>query len=183
MFGGSFDPFHLGHFLIARAALEAFRLREVIFIPCAQSPLKSRRPKASDSARLAILRVGLRRQSWARVWDGEIRKKGVSYTVDTVRNFLRTLPDSSLYWILGSDQWQLLPSWRCPEELGRHLHFLVFPRPERPRPRRGFRMREIPVRFDISATEIRRRLQKKLPVTGMVLPAVETLLRRRGWYR
>lgn len=182
MFGGSFDPFHLGHFLVARAARENFKLHEVVFIPCAHSPLKRTRPVASDSARLAMLRSGLRGQDWASVWDGEIRSKGISYTVETVRRLLREFPGKAFYWILGSDQWRLLSSWRNPEELKRNLHFLVFPRPERPRLRRGFRMSEIPLRLDISATEIRRRLQKKLPVTGLVLPSVERLLYRRRWY-
>ena len=183
MFGGSFDPFHLGHFLIARSAREKFRLQEVVFIPCAHSPLKKHRPTASQSARMAMLRSGLRGQSWARIWDGEIRHPGLSYTVDTVRHWRRARPGSCLFWILGSDQWKLLPSWKHPKELARNLHFLVFPRPQSPRPRRGFRMSEIPLRLDLSATEIRRRIRQRLPVSGMVLPAVEKLLMRKGWYR
>ena len=180
MFGGSF---HLGHFLIARSAREKFRLQEVVFIPCAHSPLKKHRPTASQSARMAMLRSGLRGQSWARIWDGEIRHPGLSYTVDTVRHWRRARPGSCLFWILGSDQWKLLPSWKHPKELARDLHFLVFPRPERPRNRRGFRMREIPFRIDLSATEVRERIRKKLPIQGLVLPAVEGLIRRKGWYR
>jgi len=172
----------LGHFLIARAAQENFKLQEVIFIPCAQSPLKRERPVASDTARMTMLRHGLRGQRWARIWGGEIRSQGISYTVETVRKLTQKLPGKGFYWILGSDQWRLLPSWKHPEELKRNLHFLVFPRPERPKPRRGFRMNEIPLRLDISATGIRRRLQRKLPITGLVLPAVERLLLREGWY-
>ena len=183
MFGGSFDPFHLGHFLIARTAREKFRLQEVVFIPCAHSPLKKCRPTASDSARITMLRGGLRGLGWARIWDGEIRQRGLSYTVDTVRYWCQARPGSVLFWILGSDQWKLLPSWKEPSALARHLHFLVFPRPQSPRPRRGYRMSEIPLRLDISATEIRRRLHQRLPVSGMVLPPVERLLGRKRWYR
>ena len=182
MFGGSFDPFHLGHFLIARAAREKFKLHQVLFIPCAHSPLKRVRPTASDSARITMLRSGLRGQTWAKVWDGEIRAQGISYTEDTVHRLSREYPRKAWYWILGSDQWRLLPSWKNPEHLKRSLHFLVFPRPESPRSRRGFRMNEIPLRIDISATEIRHRLQMKLSVTGLVMPVVERLLLRRGWY-
>ena len=183
LFGGSFDPFHLGHFLIARAAREMFRLRKVVFLPCAHSPLKKIRPVAGDRARLAMLRQGLKGQAWAVVSDWEIKKGGISYTVDTLRAMQKHHPRASFFWIMGSDQWDLLPSWKEPHELRRKLQFLVFPRPQSPRPRGGFRMREIPLRLDISATEVRRRIQRQLPITGLVSPAVETLIRKHRWYR
>jgi len=183
LFGGSFDPFHLGHFLVARTSVELFRLQKVVFLPCSRSPLKKGRPVAGDQTRLNMLREGLRGQSWAQVSDWEIRRGGVSYTIDTVHAWQGNNPKSSLYWIMGSDQWLQLPSWKEPQELARSLRFLVFPRPERPRNRRGFRMREIPFRIDLSATEVRERIRKKLPIQGLVLPAVEGLIRRKGWYR
>lgn len=168
---------------MARTAREKFKLQQVVFIPCAHSPLKRVRPVAGDSARVAMLRGGLRGLPWAKVWDGEIRQRGISYSVDTVGKLRRSFPGSTFFWLLGSDQWDLLPSWKDPDKLRRQLHFLVFPRPRSPRRRAGFRMSEIPLRLDISATDIRQRLQKNLPVTGMVLPAVEKLLLRKGWYR
>ena len=183
LFGGSFDPFHLGHFLIARTAVESFGLQKVIFLPCAQSPLKKNRPVASDQARVGMLKQGLRGQAWAEVSDWEIRRGGVSYTVDTVNAMARKFPGRDLIWIMGSDQWRLLPAWKDPKELGRKLRFLVFPRPQRPRARRGFCMREIPLRLDISATEIRKRIRKAKTIEGLVLPPVEALIRRQRWYR
>ena len=183
LFGGSFDPFHLGHFLIARTAREMFRLGKVVFLPCAHSPLKKIRPVAGDRARLAMLRQGLNGQGWAVVSDWEIKKGGISYTVDTLRAMQKHHSRASFFWIMGSDQWDLLPSWKEPHELRRKLQFLVFPRPQSPRPRGGFRMREIPLRLDISATEVRRRIQRQLPITGLVPPAVETLIRKHRWYR
>jgi len=183
LFGGSFDPFHLGHFLIARTARELFRLRKVVFLPCAHSPLKKGRPVAGDQARLAMLRQGLKGQGWAVVSDWEIKKGGVSYTVDTLRAMQKRHPQSSFFWIMGSDQWELLPSWKEPHELRRNLAFLVFSRPQSLRSRRGFRMKQIPLRFDVSATEVRRRIQQQLSITGLVPPAVETLIHKHRWYR
>ena len=183
LFGGSFDPFHLGHFLIARTAQERFALHKVVFLPCAHSPLKRVRPKAGDKARLAMLRKGLRGQGWAEVSDLEIREGGISYTVDTVREWIQRSPRQSLFWIMGSDQWGLLPTWKEPSELRKKLHFLVFPRPARPRPRNGFVMSEIPLRLDISATEIRRRIKKNLPLEGLLLPEVGLMIRKNRWYR
>lgn len=183
LFGGSFDPFHVGHFLVARTAKEKFSLSEVVFLPCARSPLKRLPPAASDRFRLGLLRAGLRGQSWARVSDWEIRQGGVSYTVETMRAWKSRFPRASLFWIMGSDQWELLSGWRNPRELAGNLEFLVFPRPHRPQGRRFFRMREIPLRLDISSTEIRRRLKKGMSVRGMVLAPVETMLQRHRPYR
>jgi len=183
LFGGSFDPFHLGHFLIARTAYEMFRLRKVVFLPCKHSPLKKVRPLAGDRSRLVMLRRGLQGQGWAEVSNWEVQQGGISYTVDTLRAMQQRHPRASFFWIMGSDQWDLLPSWKEPQELRKHMRFLVFPRPQSPRTRRGFRMREIPLRLDISATEVRRRLAKKLPITGLVLPPVEALIRKHRWYR
>lgn len=183
LFGGSFDPFHLGHFLISRTAQEHFRLQKVVFLPCAHSPLKKGKPVAGDTARTSMLRQGLKRQSWADVSDWEIREGGVSFTVDTARAWAQRYPRATLYWIMGSDQWEALDSWKEPRELARLLHFLVFPRPKSPLQRRGFRMSEIPMRFDISATEIRNRLRRGVSIEGLVLPAVEKSIRRSRLYR
>jgi len=183
LFGGSFDPFHLGHFLVAQAAQERFRLHRVVFLPCAHSPLKKARPVADNPSRLAMPKTGLKGTAWAEVSDWEIRRKGLSYTVETVRAMQARSPGHSWFWIMGSDQWELLPSWKEPEELRRRLCFLVFPRPDRPRMRKKIRMREIPLRFDISATAIRERVRRLLPIRGLVFPSVESMIQRRGWYR
>lgn len=183
LFGGSFDPFHLGHFLIARAARETFRLRKVVFLPCAQSPLKKVKPIAGERARMSLLSHGLRRQSWAEVSDWEIRQGGLSFTVDTARAWTQHYPKAKFYWIMGSDQWEALDSWKEHRVLGKLLHFLVFPRPKNPRTRRGFRMSEISLRLDISATLIRHRLRHGLSIEGLVLPGVERVIRRSRLYR
>ena len=130
-----------------------------------------------------MLRAGLRGQLWAEVSDWEIQRGGVSYTIDTIRAWEERDPKAMIFWIMGSDQWAQLPSWKHPQELRRKARFLVFPRPESPRKRSGFSMKEIPFRIDLSATGIRQRLLRRQAICGMVLPAVEVLIRRNGWYR
>lgn len=132
---------------------------------------------------MSMLRQGLKRQSWADVSDWEIRQGGVSFTVDTARAWAQRYPQATLYWIMGSDQWEALDSWKEPRELGKMLHFLVFPRPKKPLQRGGFRMSEIPLRLDISATLIRSRLKRGLSVEGLVSPGVEKIIRRSRLYR
>ena len=168
---------------MARTAAEAFGLQKVVFLPCSHSPLKKVLPVAGDLARIKMLRSGLRGQTWAEVSDWEIRRGGVSYTIDTILAWEKRDSRASLFWIMGSDQWAQLPSWKNPRELRRKGRFLVFPRPEKPRKRPGFFMKEIPFRIDLSATEIRQRLRQGQAIRGMVLPAVELLIRRNGWYR
>ena len=144
----------MGHFLIGRTAWESLRLDKVVYLPCAHSPLKSLQPKASAKERLSWLKKGLLGQKWAQVSDWEIKRSGVSYSVDTAAYWKRQVPHGALFWIMGSDQWRALPQWKDFRRLARWVHFLVFPRPETPKPRRGIRMTILPVRFDLSSTEI-----------------------------
>ena len=183
MFGGSFDPFHLGHFLIGRTAWESLRLDKVIYLPCAHSPLKSFQPKASSKERLGWLKNGLSGQKWAQVSDWEIKRSGVSYSVDTAAYWKKQVPRGALFWIMGSDQWGALPQWKDFRRLARWVHFLVFPRPQTPKPRRGIRMTVLPVRFDLSSTEIRKRVMRGLSIRGLVLEGLEKSISESRSYR
>lgn len=164
-------------------AWERFSLNRVIFLPCAQSPLKSFQPLASDGKRMNWLKSGLKGQEWAKVSPWEIDRRGISYSVDTARHWKMKNPRAGLYWILGSDQWQQLPRWKNFSELARLVHFLVFPRPETPRKKSGVKMSVIPSRFDISSTEVRLRLKKRLSIKGLVPVELEGQLRRSRFYR
>ena len=145
--------------------------------------MKSARPIASDRARLGWLRAGLRGESWARVSRWEVDRQVPSYSIEAARHWKALEPKGELYWILGSDQWSTLPRWKNYEELGRLVKFLVFPRPEIAQPLARMKMKSIPLRLDISATDIRGRLQRGLSVRGLVLPSVEKSLRRSRVYR
>ena len=183
MFGGSFDPFHLGHFLIGRTAWERLRLDKVVYLPCARSPLKSFQPKASAKERLRWLKKGLSGEKWAKVSDWEVKRSGVSFSVDTAAYWKKHVPQGALFWIMGSDQWSLLPQWKDFRRLARWVHFLVFPRPENPKPRRGIRMTILPVRFDLSSTEIRQRVSRGLSIRGLVLEDLEKYICESPSYR
>jgi nicotinate-nucleotide adenylyltransferase len=168
---------------VARTAWERFFLNRVIFLPCAQSPLKSFQPLAPDSKRLDWLKTGLKGQGWAKVSSWEIDRSGISYSVETARHWKMKNPQAGLYWILGSDQWQQLPRWKNFSDLARLVHFLVFPRPEIPHKKPGVRMSVIPARFDISSTEIRMRLKKGLSIKGLVPTELDRQLRRSRFYQ
>ena len=145
--------------------------------------MKSARPTASDRLRLGWLRSGLKGESWAKVSSWEVDRESPSYSVEAARHWKSLEPKGDLYWILGSDQWSTLPRWKNFDELGGLVKFLVFPRPEIAQPLARMKMKSIPLRLDISATDIRGRLQRGLSVRGLVLPSVEQSLRRSRVYR
>lgn len=164
-------------------AWECFSLNQVVFLPCAQSPLKSFQPLAPDAKRLDWLKSGLKGQGWAKVSPWEIDRRGISYSVETARHWKIKNPHAGLYWILGSDQWGQLPRWKNFSDLARLVHFLVFPRSEIPLKKPGVKMSVIPARFDISSTEIRMRLKKGLSIKGLVPCELEGQLKRSRFYR
>ncbi len=187
IFGGTFDPVHLGHLLLARDALEQCRLDAVLFVPCAQSPLKSHRALASDAHRLAMLKAALRGEP--RFWLSrcELDRPAPSYSVDTAREIQAAFPHAQLFWLIGRDQWEQLDRWHEPEELRRLVRFIRFPRggAEPPaRARRDPRVLDLPHprRVDISATEIRRRVKSRLPIDHLVPEAVAARIRRHRLY-
>ena len=101
LFGGSFDPVHLGHLLVAQAACEEFGLDRLCFIPAAQSPFKPDAKPAPAKARLQMLRLALAGQPHYEVDAQEVTRGGVSYTMDTVRDYRRRFPDARLFWLIS----------------------------------------------------------------------------------
>jgi nicotinate-nucleotide adenylyltransferase len=185
IYGGSFDPVHLAHVLVAQTALEEVRLDRVIFIPAAQSPFKPDRKPTPGAIRAALLRTALAGLTWAEVDPWEIDRGGISYTIDTVRHFRERLPEAELFWLIGADHVQLLPKWRDSAELARLLTFLIIPRPGEPpiAPPAGFRaitLKGFP--FGLSGSQIRDRVKAGLPIDLLTGPAVAQAIRNYGLY-
>ena len=110
IFGGTFDPIHYGHLRIALECKEALKLDELRMIPCARPPHRAH-PAGSAEQRLAMLQVALENSDHIIADDRELRRSGLSYTVDTLQSFKYDYPQSALYLILGSDSFQSLPTW------------------------------------------------------------------------
>jgi nicotinate-nucleotide adenylyltransferase len=132
LYGGSFDPVHCAHLSVAQAALQQLHLDRVIFIPAAQSPLKRAEACASDEDRVAMLHLAVAGQPRFEVNACEIERGGTSYTIDTLRHFSEIFPRASgcqLFWIIGADQFELLPQWHQIEEIAALVTFIVLRRP------------------------------------------------------
>lgn len=123
IYGGSFDPVHLGHLWVAQHALERLELDRVLFIPAATSPLKLHGPVAGDLDRERMLRLALAEAADGHhrptmvVDDRELRRGGVSYTLDTVRQLRGELPAAELFLLVGSDAFASIRQWHRPTEL------------------------------------------------------------------
>jgi nicotinate-nucleotide adenylyltransferase len=175
LFGGSFDPVHLGHLLMAQAAREELDLARLFFIPAAQSPFKPDSRPTPAPARLRLLRLALAGKTWCEIDEQEIRRGGVSYTIDTARDYARRCPDAQLYYLIGADHLPQLPMWRAAEELARLVEFVVIPRPGEsetpfPAPFRGRWLTGYPL--GVSSSQIRARVKAGLPISHLVPDAV-----------
>jgi nicotinate-nucleotide adenylyltransferase len=185
LFGGSFDPVHLGHLLVAQAAIEEIGLDRLFFIPAAQSPFKPDSRPAPASARLQLLRLALAGKTNCEIDEQEIRRGGVSYTVDTLRDHAKTFPGAELFYLIGADHVAHLPEWREPAELAQLAEFVVIPRPgesaaDFPAPFCGRWLKGFPL--GVSSLEIRARLKAGLPIEPLVPSAVAEAIRNNRLY-
>lgn len=155
LFGGTFDPVHLGHIHLAELAKEALDLDEVRFIPCPISPHKAGSFPASGEDRTEMLRRATAELPWAVVDDHELLKPGASYSFETAEAMSAKFPDARLFWIMGGDQWEALPRWKNPERLSEIVEFIVLSRGDQPAPREGYRMHFIQGHHPASSTAIR----------------------------
>ncbi len=185
LFGGSFDPVHLGHLLVAQAAREELQLTRLFFIPAAQSPFKPAQVPAPAEQRLRLLRLALAGQSECEIDDQEIKRGGVSYTIDTVRDYARRFPGAQLYYLIGADHVPQLPRWRDADELAGIVEFVVIPRPGQgavplPAPFRGRALAGFPL--GVSSSQIRERIRAGRPIDLLVGPALAEAIRNNRLY-
>jgi nicotinate-nucleotide adenylyltransferase len=198
LFGGTFDPIHLGHTAVAAAADEHIGAEKVIFIPAKHSPLKGSLPKASDSSRLKMIVLAIAGEKRFQVSDYEIKKPEPSYTLQTVRGFQVDYgSEVSIYWLVGADSVDDLPYWYGIIELIDECNISTMCRagckmPDFSRFKSVWgseRVRKLQRNIiqtplvNISSTEIRKRLAKGGDVTGMLHPAVADYIRKHNLYQ
>lgn len=141
LFGGSFDPVHAGHLAIAAAARDVCNLDHVVFLPAARSPFKEEGSLFyADEARLEMLHAAVDELPWAEVSELDMRMPPPSWSWRVVDSWLDAHSQDELYWLLGTDQWELLHLWARPDYLAEKLTFIVYHRGEQPpAPREGVR--------------------------------------------
>ena len=192
--GGTFDPPHRGHLAIARLALDAAALEQVIFIPAAQPRLKSGAPQASPQQRLAMLQLAVNGAPNFAVSDLELRRPGPTLTVETLRQLHQQTPNAELHFILGLDALAKFDQWVQPQRITQLTRLLAVSRPGHANfdwpafyarnPHAAGRIDCLPhAAINLSASELRRRLAAGMPVEGLLPSAVEGYIRENGLYR
>jgi nicotinate-nucleotide adenylyltransferase len=180
IYGGTFDPIHHAHLILAREAIETLGLQKVILVPAAISPLKKAAPVASGEVRLAMLRAAIRDDPEFEVDECELLRPPPSYTIDTVEEIRRRECDAALYWLIGDDNLQHLPRWHRFTELEKVVRFVVLNRTGKQFPH-SYQL--IHRRIDISATEIRQRVAQDVSIRYLVPESVEEIIQREKLYR
>jgi nicotinate-nucleotide adenylyltransferase len=183
LFGGTFDPVHLGHVHLAQLAKEKLRLNEVRFLPCRISPHKSGTMPTSPRDRIKMLRLATRDLPWAVVDEFETMREGPSYSWQTAEAMKARFPDARLFWIMGTDQWKALPDWAKPERLAACVEFIVFARGEPPLPQKGCVLHAVEGAHPASATAIRGAIRAGEKAHPWLHPEVSRWIAEHGLYR
>ncbi len=191
VFGGTFDPLHTGHLMVAQEVIEVLSLDRVLFVPALRSPHKPHEPAASATLRLQMIRSAIEGDTRFEVSDLEIRRAGPSYTVETLRAIGVQRPGTQLALILGADQWAEFGQWHEPREIASIAKLALITRtgdypsdldsgftdgPPLP-------TTVVPVtRIDLSATLIRSRVREGLSVRYLVPESVRRIIEANNLY-
>ena len=187
IFGGSFNPPHIAHLLVAELISEQFDLDHVLWLTNFQSPLKNVEDIAPASHRLAMTRLAIEGNERFSVSDLEVRRGGISYTIDTIRTLQDAHPHVDFRLIAGSDSLADFDTWREPQEILDRVRLIIFRRPasEAVTFTAGLEARidyaDAPL-FDVSATVIRNRIRAQKSIRYMVPEAVRSYILEHGLY-
>lgn len=187
IFGGSFNPIHIGHALIAGHIIESGVVDRVWLMVSPQNPLKPQSSLADDVHRLRMTELVSRRLEGVTTSAFEMQLPRPSYTIDTLTALQEKFPDDNFHLIIGADNWALFDQWRESEKILSRFHVLIYPRlgydVDIPAPLADrVKLVDAPI-IEISSTEIRRRLAAKQSITFHVPEAVEEYIHANNLYR
>lgn len=197
VFGGTFDPIHVGHLLLAELSREQLALDGVYFVPAAVSPLKVEQPPTSAKHRLEMVRLAIGGNSHFRVDERELQREGPSYTVDTLRAYQSEHADAALYFLMGADSLADLPYWREPQAICQLAQVMVLARGGHPPPKLDILQTYLPAeprqsidqhvlempQMEISSRDLRRRIADGRSTRYQLHPAVEAYIDANGLYQ
>lgn len=184
IFGGTFNPIHLGHLIIAQEVLEQLGLDKIIFMPSFLPPHKRARKLANAEDRFRMVSLALNRNSYFEVSNWEIRQRKTSYTIDTLKYYKSKFGKKALlFFIIGSDSLKELKKWKDIQGILRLVKVVVVNRP-------GYPLNNLPKNFikvlipgiDISSSLIRRQLALKRNVDYFVTREVEAYIKKKRLY-
>ncbi|HTK81867.1 MAG TPA: nicotinate-nucleotide adenylyltransferase [Bacteroidota bacterium] len=188
IFGGSFNPPHVGHLIVAESVRDQMQFDRIIFIPSANPPNKHDRTMAPAADRLQMTRLAVEGNNHFEVSDIETQRGGISYTIDTVTSLVGLHPNGDLSLIIGADNLLEFQTWKSPDEILSKVNLVAMSRPGfSPHDQHGKYARFVSFvnvpQIGISGTEIRRRVKSGRTIRYMVPPSVHEYIARRGLYK
>ena len=182
--GGTFNPIHIGHLILAEEVREKLKLDKVIFVPTSLAPHKDNSDIAPAHARLAMITLAIKGNRYFLASDIEIKRDGCSYTIDTMKEFKKLYPQDELYFIIGSDLLKYLDDWKDLQEIIKMVRFIVATRPGYPLEEIPSHISTIPIRaVDISGFEIRKAIKEKKSFRYLVPEAVFKYIAGKKLYK
>jgi len=193
LYGGSFDPVHNGHVAVARAFIKQFSPEKLLIMPCAVPPHKAKNVSANDFLRVSMLKAAFARVKKAEVSEYEIAKKGVSYTVETLRELNKNYPEHRIIMVVGTDMFLTLRSWKNAEEIFSLCDICVYARGKLDSETQKYAEKlEVDFgvktsflkgrRFDVSSSEIRELLSQEKSVSRLLPKRVNDIIDAVGIY-
>jgi nicotinate-nucleotide adenylyltransferase len=182
LYGGTFDPIHHGHLILARDAIETLKLDRIIFLPAAISPHKLDQATTPSELRRAMVAAAIADEPRFFMDDSELRRPGPSFAIDSVEQIHAQHPGASLYYLIGADNLRELHTWRRIDDLRRLVQFAIFGRGlANPEAKHDFPT--LPRRIDISATEIRERVACGVSIRYLVPDPVRSVIESHHLYQ
>lgn len=188
IFGGTFNPPHVGHLIVAEAVRERLKLDRIVFIPSYITPHKRKGEEALASHRLKMVRLAIRGNPFFSVSDVEVRRKGTSYTFETLETLQEEYHGAKLWLIMGIDNFVEFHTWRKPQRIAELATLVVMNRPTESDGTAKRSVRSVtefvPVpEIQLSSTDIRRRVKEGKTIRFLVPEAVERYIMRMKLYR
>jgi nicotinate-nucleotide adenylyltransferase len=181
--GGTFNPIHIGHLILAEEAREKLKLDKIIFVPTYLPPHKDDADIASAKDRLTMVKLAIKGNRYFSVSDMEIKRDGRSYTIDTIKEFKKIFPNDELYFIIGSDLLNYLNDWKDLGDIIKMVKFITATRPGYPLEKIPSYITTIPIRaVDVSGYEVRRAIKENRSFRYLVPEAVSNYIRKKRLY-
>lgn len=188
VFGGTFNPPHVGHLIVTESMLSQIELKRLLFVPSANPPHKPNLSLASAYDRFAMTELAIEGHSVFEVSNIEIERQGKSYTIDTLKSLKIIFPRAEFFLIIGADSFIEMETWKSPDEIFTIAEVIVLSRPgfTNLNVRRDYQRRarfvNVPL-IGISGTDIRRRVKHKQSIRYLVPPSVEEYIYSHKLYQ
>ena len=182
--GGTFNPIHIGHLILAEEAREKLNLDKIIFVPTFLPPHKDNSDIVPARDRLAMVKLAIKGNRYFSVSDIEIKRDGRSYTIDTLKEFKKKYGQDELYFIIGSDLLKYLDEWKDLDEINKLVKFVVVTRPGYPLEKIPSYIKTMAIRaVDVSAFEIRKCIKDNKSFGYLVPDSVYSYIINKKLYK